>query len=177
METENKRQIAEQAFPPVYPHNTVYAREHGELEQWRASLKANIVCRDALEKVISDGWDGMHITGEAVKTALAAFGAERVSCVLAATIHSRPGDERFSRSNREWAETVPDTTSDSSFRYAVRNHSTIVDSFISLARKDMQPEMRREEKKLSIRAQLAAAKAVQPEKSAAKQHKQEKEAR
>jgi len=185
MELENKRQIAGQAFPPVYPHDGIYALAHGEIDQRRASLREHIACRDAIDKIISEDWDGMHISGEAAKSVLADFGAERVSLVLAATILSRPGDERFSGSNRAWAATFsnPDVTGEFNFRYASRSHSTKVDSFVSLARKESAQEMetareaRRDERKPSIKAQLAAAKASQPEKPAAKQHKQEKEAR
>lgn len=32
---------------PLYPHTAAYAREHGELEQYRASLQANIACKNA----------------------------------------------------------------------------------------------------------------------------------
>ncbi len=185
MEAENKRQSAGRVFPPVYPHDGIYALAHGEIDQRRASLQEHIACRDAIDKIISASWDGMYISGEAAKSVLADFGAERVSLVLAATILSRPGDERFSGSNRAWAETFsnPDVTGEFNFRYAARSHSTKVDSFVSLARKDIAQEMetareaRRKEKKPSIKAQLTAAKASQPEKPAAPHHRKDKEAR
>lgn len=36
----------------IYPAS--YAREHGELEQYRASYKANIACKEAIEQAIAD---------------------------------------------------------------------------------------------------------------------------
>lgn len=40
-EAENRRILRE---TPVYPYPASYAREHGELEQYRASHKANMPC-------------------------------------------------------------------------------------------------------------------------------------
>lgn len=37
---------------PVYKYPAVYARENDELEQYRASHKANIACRDAIDNAI-----------------------------------------------------------------------------------------------------------------------------
>ena len=33
----------------IYPHSAVYAKEHGELEQYRASNNANLQCKEAIE--------------------------------------------------------------------------------------------------------------------------------
>ena len=37
---------------PLYKHNAEYAREHGELEIYRSSMKANIACKEAIEAAI-----------------------------------------------------------------------------------------------------------------------------
>ena len=34
---------------PVYPHSAAYAREHGELEQYRASNNVNLQCKESIE--------------------------------------------------------------------------------------------------------------------------------
>ena len=39
---------------PLYQQSGEYAREHGELEAFRASHKANIACRDAIEAEIRE---------------------------------------------------------------------------------------------------------------------------
>ena len=44
----------------VYKHTAAYAREHGELEQYRTSLQANIACKNAIEAAIRQHFDGMH---------------------------------------------------------------------------------------------------------------------
>ena len=66
---------------PIYQHTGEYAREHGELDAFLASLETNVACRDAIETAIREGFDGMSLHAD-TKGVLAAFGAERVSHVL-----------------------------------------------------------------------------------------------
>ena len=40
---------------PIYFHSATYAYEHGELDQYHASHKANIACREAIEQAIGVG--------------------------------------------------------------------------------------------------------------------------
>ena len=51
----------------VYKHTAAYALEHGELEQYRASLQANIACKNAIEAAIRQHFDGMHLHGGGVR--------------------------------------------------------------------------------------------------------------
>ena len=41
---------------PVYRHSAEYAIQHGEIEAYRDSFKANMDCRDAIEKAIGDNY-------------------------------------------------------------------------------------------------------------------------
>ena len=43
---------------PVYRQNAAYAREHGELEQYRVSRQANIACKEAIEQAVYQNYDG-----------------------------------------------------------------------------------------------------------------------
>lgn len=143
---------------PLYQQSGEYAREHGELDAFRASCRANEACKEAIEAAIRDGYDGMHLKAD-VKGVLAEFGPERVAYVLAATIQYKDWDERFSRSNKTWVAAVP-VVDEEEFRcfYVVNSHSTLVDGFANMARKEMdamreQPELAA--KKPSIKEQLA----------------------
>ena len=141
---------------PLYQQSGEYAREHGELDAFRASRKANEACKEAIEAAIRDGFDGMHLRAD-VKGVLAEFGPERVSYVLAATIQSKDWDERFSRDNKAWAATVPMMeTEDRRFSYVVNSHSTLLNGFVNMARKEMDAMREQTEQKPSIKAQLAA---------------------
>ncbi len=46
---------------PIYRQTSEYAREHGELEQFRNSNVANIACRAAIEEAIRNNFDGMYL--------------------------------------------------------------------------------------------------------------------
>ena len=141
---------------PLYQHTGEYAREHGELDAFRASREANVACKEGIEAAIRAGYDGMHLHAD-VKGVLAEFGPERVAYVLAATIQSKDWDERFSRANKAWAAVVPMFEQDHRRSpYIVHIHSTVVDGFVSMARREMDAIREQPEQKPSIKAQLAA---------------------
>ena len=150
---------------PIYLHDGPYAREHGELEQYRASRKANFACKEAIETAIREGFDGMHLNQDAVKSVLERFSAERVSYVLANTIQQNDWDARFSPSNRSWAATVPMfEPKERRNEYTVTSHPAVLDGFVRLFRQER--EAKREQvsqtaEKPSIRERLAAKPAPQ----------------
>ena len=151
---------------PLYQENAGYAREHGELDTFRASRKANIACRDAIEAAIRGGFDGMRLSHDAAKGVLAQFGPERVTHVLAATLREKQDDTRFSRGNMAWAASVPMfDTGTRHYDYIINSHSAVLDGFVGLARKEMDAAREQPVKKPSIKGQLAA-KPVPGERSA-----------
>ncbi len=163
---------------PLYQKSGEYARAHGELEAFWASLKANIACRDAIDAAIKDGYDGMYLTADA-KGVLAEFGPERVSYVLAATLRDKTWDQRFSRSNQAWAAAVPMfETGDRRLAYLLNSHPALLDGFVNTARKEMDAMREQQaEKKPSIKAQLAEAKTAQAEQPASQPRQKDKGAR
>lgn len=139
---------------PLYRGNARYAKEHSEIGLFRASHKANIACRDAIDAAIQEGWDGMHISQDVVKDVLAEFGSERVSHVLAATLLDQLDDMRISDANLSWARSVPMfDTGTRHYDYAVNSHSAKLDDFTALARKEMAAQ---EPQKRSVKEQLSA---------------------
>lgn len=150
---------------PVYPHDGPYAREHGELEQYRASRKVNFACKEAIEAAIREGFDGMHLNPSAVKRVLEQFGAERVSYVLASTIQQKDWDTRFSQSNRSWADSVPMfEPKDRRDEYTVQSHPAVLDGFVAQFRREREAKRElpaQEAEKPSIRERLAARPAQQ----------------
>ncbi len=141
---------------PLYRQSGEYAREHGELEAFLASLKANIACRDAIETAIQDGFDGMSLHAD-TKSVLAVFGAERVSHVLAATLQDKRSDARISSGNQAWAATVPMFDTVSRHRdYLITSHPGVLSIFVTQARKEMDAMQKQAEQKPSIKAQLSA---------------------
>ena len=84
---------------PIYPYSAAYARENGELEQYRASLRAFSACKYAIDSTIRSNWDGMNFPKEAAKEVLEQFDPERVSIILAYTVRERNFANRFSGHN------------------------------------------------------------------------------
>ena len=129
------RQEEELYKSPVYKYPGDYARENGELEQFRASLKANLACAEEIGAAISKYHDGYHFeSNSAVRDVVQKFGYERTLFVLAATVENNLHDGRYSSANKDWAMTVPVFDSKRSFEYAVRSHPVLVDAFLTTAR-------------------------------------------
>ena len=146
---ENMKQI------PVYRQTGMYAREHGELDQFRQSNVANIACRAAIEKTIAENFDGMRLSTDAAAQVLEAFGSERVMFVLANTVQHKDWDGRFSRENKAWAAAFsiePDVVMgmDRRQQFIVNSHPAVLDGFIRMAREAAQNQQRS-----SVRDQLA----------------------
>lgn len=160
IETRADALLLAQRETPLYRQPASYAREHGELEQYRASHKANIACKEAIEAAIRENFDGTHLHEDAVRRTLDAYGPERTSFVLANTVQQKAWDGRFSPANKEWAARI--TVSDSEERrcaYSVESHPAVLDGFITQTRKALEPareQLARAGDKPSIRAQLAA---------------------
>lgn len=129
---------------PVYHQSAAFARENGELEQFRNSHWTNIACKNDIEDAIARHFDGMHLDKEAVTEVLERYGAERMSMVLAATVQVKAWDGRFSNSNKDWAFSFEfaDTHTARGFdrrdEYAVASHPAVLDGFIKLARQEIK---------------------------------------
>ena len=122
---------------PVYPHSAAYAREHGELEQYRASIRANLQCKEAIEAAVREHFDGIYLSHDAAKGVIETYGMDRVMLVLANTVQLQDWDARYSPRNKEWAKTIPNYNSDTvRVGYAVNSHPAVLNGFIDLVREE-----------------------------------------
>lgn len=92
---------------PVYRYPVSYARENNEMDTYRASRKACIACKEAIEKAVIENYRDDILSPDAAEQVVNTFGFERTMYVLAVTIRHKDWDGRFSRSNKEWAQTQP----------------------------------------------------------------------
>lgn len=106
LEQEAEKRRALRAMP-VYPYPADYAKEHGELEQYRASHKANIACKEAIEAAVREHYHDNLLDEKGAQEVIEAFGMERTLYVLANTVREKDWDGRFSHANKSWARTVP----------------------------------------------------------------------
>ena len=124
---------------PVYPHSAAYAREHGELEQYRASNNANLQCKESIEAAVREHFDGMYLSHDAAKGVIETYGMERVAMVLANTVQLQDWDGRYSRRNKEWAKTIPNENPETvRCGYVLNSHPAVLDGFIDLVREEQQ---------------------------------------
>lgn len=151
---------------PLYRHNSEYAREHNELELYRASSKANTACKEAIEKAISEHYYDNVLHKEAVAQVAEKFGYERPLYLLAITIRQKDWDGRFSNDNKAWAKTVPVTENpdawgtDRNCYLAINSHSGLVDLFTKLAREEAKAHERKPSVLEKLQKPLAEPKPV-----------------
>ena len=123
---------------PLYKESYEYAYQHGEGDQHIASNRANIACKEAIEKAVNSHYRDNSFNAEAVvRDVVKRLGYERMLYVLANTVQAQGGDGRVSQSNKQWAQTVPVVFEggrrDTSY-LITRAHSGLLDMFVSQAR-------------------------------------------
>lgn len=129
------RQTEELYKSPVYQYPADYARENGELEQYRLSNKANIACKREIDIAIGKYHSGTSFDSKAaVQDVVKKFGYDRTLFVLAATVLNGEHDGRYSQANKNWARTVPVFDRERSSQYTAISHPVLVDSFVDTAR-------------------------------------------
>lgn len=126
---------------PVYKYPAAYARENNELEQYRASHKANVACKTAIETAIRDNYRDNCLGSDTAKQVIAEFGFDRTLYVLANTVREKDWDGRIDHKNKDWARTIPAFDDENGFgdnrnrEFIVdRAHPGLVDLFINQAR-------------------------------------------
>lgn len=153
---EQRRTLRE---TPVYPYPANYAREHGELEQYRASNRANIACKEAIESAIREHYHDNQLDSQAAAQVVDAFGLDRTMYILANTVQQKDWDARFSLGNKEWAKTIPIQENadawgaDRNCQFVVNSHSGLTDLFLSTVRQEYCQKQEKAHKP-SVRAKL-----------------------
>jgi len=152
-------------YTPVYIYPAEYAREHGELEAYRASSKADIACKKAIETAIRDHYRDNRLDEACVKRVSDEFGYERMLRVLANTVRQKDWDGRISRDNKAWAQTIPIYANndawgqDRNVYFVVESHPGLTDLFVSQARKEYAKEQEKPKERESVLAKIRRPKA------------------
>lgn len=157
---------------PVYLHAAEYARDHGEIDTFRASHRANVECKNAIEDAIASHYSNNRFDGSCVKDVVDRFGMERVATVLACTVRDKDWDGRIDQVNKNWAKATPVPESPDT-RGGGRNiayvctqsHPGLINLFVNRFRKE---QVIVAEKKPSVLQKLNDAKADLPKKSPGK---------
>lgn len=130
----------------LYKKNATEARENNELELYRASFQANIVCKEAIEKAIRENFIDSRFDSEAaLDEVLNTFGRDRVEYVLAKTVQYKHNDGRFQDCNKKWAESIHVTELptewgiDRSCYFVVEAHPVLTDALVTRYCKRFSP--------------------------------------
>ena len=144
---------------PVYRHTFDYAVAHGEEKQYRDSFHANVACKGAIEKAISQHYANNCMDALASQQVVHEFGFDRTLYVLANTVQLKDWDGRFSLDNKAWAKSIQVAGGDEGIRdhrwkFVVdKAHPGLADMFIAMVRQD---QVENEKQRASIRALLKA---------------------
>ena len=161
---------------PIYKYPASHAQEHDELNAYRASNKANMACKEAIEEAIRDHYRDNCLGSDAVKQVVEQFGYDRVFHVLAVTVQQKDWDGRISQDNKAWAKTVPVFENpdawgtDRNCYLVVNSHPGLTDLFLSQARKAHTQE----QQKSSVRDKLKKQSETTSPKLSAKSKGQER---
>ena len=144
---------------PVYPYPASHAQEHGELEQYRASNRTNIACKEAIESAIREHYHDNQLDSQEAAQVVKTFGLDRTLYVLAVTVQQKDWDARFSPGNQEWAKTIPIQKNpdawgaDRNSQFVVNSHSELTNLFLSTVRQEYCQKQEKAHKP-SVRAKL-----------------------
>lgn len=127
---------------PFYPHCGAYAKEQGELDQYRASRTANLICLAQIEQVISRS--RYNSSDYSVEKLISDWSYDRIAYLCANTIRLSDWDARYSNDNRDWANTIPIERNpsgyDSTVDLHIKGHPCFVDAFADKVRKYAEAE-------------------------------------
>ena len=123
----------------IYLNTTQYSVEHDEIEQYRISHRQSEECREAIDKAISENFDGMRLKDGFIPELIDKFGMERVQYILATTIRENLGDGRYSLENKGWAENIAVSESQDERRNCcLRSHPAVIDGVVNSFKKYMR---------------------------------------
>ena len=121
---------------PVYLKTAQYALAHDEFEQYQSSRRLTEECRNAIDKAISENYDGMYLRNGFEMKLIDEYGEERVKYIFATTLRENLGDGRYSPENKGWAENIPISESPEERRNCCLNsHPAVIDGVVRLIRR------------------------------------------
>ena len=162
----------------VYPHSAAYAREHGELDVYRASHQANVACRQAIEAAIREHYRDNSLGKEGSQQVIEQFGLDRVQYVLANSVRQMDWDGRISPDNKAWAKNIPvyedkdHWGNDRNLDFVVASHPGLTDLFTTQVRREAKEREAQKDRKPSVLKKLREVSAEPKAKSAPERSKE-----
>ena len=121
---------------PFYEYSLDNARHCNEVDKWRASHKANIDCKKAIENAIADNYKDNHFNPNFAVDIIEKFGFDRVNFILQYNLKQAQNDGRYSKKNKEWGKWLYAPESNMRMDYLISSHPILLDSFIDKVRSE-----------------------------------------
>ena len=135
----HKSVLHDEVKMPVYLQSAQYAIEQGDLDEYRNSRALSEECREAIDKAISENFDGLHLKDGFISELVDKFGKERVQYILATTIRENLGDGRYSPENKGWAENIAVSESQDERRNCcLHSHPAVIDGVVNSFKRYMR---------------------------------------
>lgn len=113
-------------------HNVVTARH----KEYINALNLHTECKNAIDKAISENYDGMHLKDGFENALIDKYGMGEINYVLANTVQYFYDDGRISRDNKTWANNIVITENEGHrYQFTSNTHRAILDGFIDRMRK------------------------------------------
>lgn len=121
---------------PFYEYSLDNARHCNEVDEWRASHKANLECAAAIKKVIGDNFKDNHFNSDCADAVIKEFGFDRVNFILQYNLKQAQHDARYSEDNREWGKWMYAPESNMRKDYLINEHPVLLNSFTDKVRSE-----------------------------------------
>ena len=154
---------------PLYIYSANFAKEHRELEVYRASHRANVECKNAIENAISNHYRDNRLNPDCVQEVIDRFGMERTAFILANTVQDKDWDGRIADENKKWAKEFPISNNSDSWGgrrtheyVCTQSHPGLINIFVNQFRKEQEaakekkPSVLKKLKEISIERQPKA---------------------
>lgn len=114
-----------------YPYSFDEAKRNSCIDIYKESLEANTDCKNAIENILKDNYNGTTLEKGSAKDVIDKFGIDRVNYVISATLQSKSTDGRFSSDNMDLAKEtfVPEDKNNRDF--IVNSHSGLLNVFVN----------------------------------------------
>ena len=120
----------------IYPYSFEEAAKHSETSHYNEGMNRNRECAQAIDKLINSSSykPNFYNMDIATMSAIQEYGFERVNAVLAFNLQTHGTDGRYTRENKDWANSI--LLPDRAFEYAYLNaHPILIEAFTQHTRR------------------------------------------
>ncbi len=112
-----------------------------EVDMWLESHKENVRCKQSIEEMIREGFDGKTLRSDIAKDLCQEYGIERVKRVLATTIQENINDGRYRPENKDWAQSVRVPNDKQNQELCVDSHPELINGLVNQYKRYLRQDL------------------------------------